>query len=74
MKQASQDSPLIITGTVTGLPKGLHGLHVHESKLKGTDCSTAGAHFNPENVRFVRIQGVLFPIEIFEKGLRESKE
>jgi len=51
LKQASQDSPLIITGTVTGLPKGLHGLHVHESKLKGTDCNTAGAHFNPENAK-----------------------
>ena len=51
--QQSQDKPLSIQGKVSGLPVGKHGFHVHENKLKGTDCGTAGSHFNPEDVSSV---------------------
>ena len=42
-----------IQGKVSGLPVGKHGFHIHENKLKGTDCGTAGSHFNPEKVSSV---------------------
>lgn len=48
--QQSQDKPLSIQGKVIGLPTGKHGFHVHENKLVGTDCGSAGRHFNPEDV------------------------
>merc|ERR1712079_748479 len=47
--QEEKDSPIRISGTVRNLPAGGHGFHVHEKKHTGTDCSTAGGHFNPEN-------------------------
>lgn len=47
--QEDKDSPIRISGTVRNLPAGGHGFHVHEKKHTGTDCSTAGGHFNPEN-------------------------
>lgn len=36
---------LYIEGTVRGLAKGKHGLHVHE----GTSCDNRGGHYNPMN-------------------------
>jgi len=48
--QKSKDDPLLIKGTLSGLVPGLHGLHVHELKFDGVDCSSAGSHFNPKQV------------------------
>jgi Cu-Zn family superoxide dismutase len=37
-----------ITGTLTGLSTGVHGIHLHGvGKCDPSDFSTAGAHFNP---------------------------
>src|SRR5215813_9035378 len=38
-----------VTGTITGLPPGKHGIHIHEKgDLSGADLMTTGGHFNPE--------------------------
>ena len=50
--QKSKEDPLIIKGTLSGLVPGKHGLHVHELKFDGVDCSSAGSHFNPKQVSF----------------------
>ena len=50
--QKSKDDPLLIKGNFSGLKPGLHGLHVHELKFDGVDCSSAGSHFNPKQVSF----------------------
>jgi len=37
-----------ITGTLTSLPAGVHGIHLHGvGKCDASDFSTAGSHFNP---------------------------
>ena len=37
-----------ITGTLTSLPAGAHGIHLHGvGKCDATDFATAGSHFNP---------------------------
>lgn len=36
-----------VTGTITGLEPGLHGLHVHEKGDLRKGCASAAAHFNP---------------------------
>jgi Cu-Zn family superoxide dismutase len=36
-------APLMINVTMSGLPAGPHGFHVHE----GTDCAMPGEHWNP---------------------------
>jgi superoxide dismutase, Cu-Zn family len=37
-----------VTGTLTGLPAGMHGIHLHAvGKCDPPDFATAGAHFNP---------------------------
>ena len=50
--QKSKEDPLIIKGSLSGLVPGKHGLHVHELKFDGVDCSSAGGHFNPKQVSF----------------------
>ena len=45
------NSPLLVKGSLNNLPEGKHGFHVHELKILGNDCTSAGGHFNPENVR-----------------------
>ena len=40
-----------MTGTLTGLPEGRHGFHVHEFGNTSDNCMAAGSHFNPDNVR-----------------------
>ena len=42
---------LLIRGEVTGLDPGQHGFHVHEAGDVGGNCSAAGNHFSPNNVR-----------------------
>ncbi|CAH1181670.1 unnamed protein product [Phyllotreta striolata] len=39
--------PTLITGNVTGLPAGKHGLHVHQSGDLRQGCEKIGGHFNP---------------------------
>lgn len=37
-----------VTVTVSGLPAGKHGMHIHEvGKCEGPEFGTAGGHFNP---------------------------
>ncbi|ALD88542.1 sod [Helicoverpa armigera nucleopolyhedrovirus] len=46
----SQESPLHlikITGFILNLPRGLHGIHVHEFGDTSNGCASAGEHFNP---------------------------
>lgn len=41
------DGGVHVTGTITGLPAGRHGFHIHELGDIST-CDTAGVHFNPD--------------------------
>ncbi|KAJ3621994.1 hypothetical protein MTP99_002531 [Tenebrio molitor] len=43
------DDGIKVEGTITGLPVGKHGFHIHEKGDVGEDCDAAGAHFNPTN-------------------------
>jgi len=36
-----------IKAKITGLPKGLHGFHIHEYGNLTQGCTSAGSHFNP---------------------------
>jgi len=40
-------STVSVTGTVTGLSPGRHGLHIHEVGSTADSCKAAKAHFNP---------------------------
>ncbi|QHB21771.1 sod [Artaxa digramma nucleopolyhedrovirus] len=48
--QQTSYHPTIITGYIIGLPKGLHGFHVHEFGDMSNGCTSAGEHFNPFNM------------------------
>jgi Cu-Zn family superoxide dismutase len=38
-----------VTGEITGLPPGKHGIHIHEKgDLSAPDLMSTGAHYNPE--------------------------
>lgn len=39
-----------VNGNFTGLPKGLHGFHIHEKGDLSNGCLSAGGHFNPDKV------------------------
>ncbi|XP_068898315.1 superoxide dismutase [Cu-Zn] 5-like [Tenebrio molitor] len=43
------DDGIKVEGSITGLPEGKHGFHIHEKGDVGDDCTAAGAHFNPTN-------------------------
>uniref|UniRef100_A0A2R4QMA2 Superoxide dismutase [Cu-Zn] n=1 Tax=Artemia franciscana TaxID=6661 RepID=A0A2R4QMA2_ARTSF len=48
LNQEDPDSPVKITGKVTGLPPGFNGFHVHMiGNITGDDCLSTGSHFNP---------------------------
>ncbi|XP_066927482.1 superoxide dismutase [Cu-Zn]-like [Clytia hemisphaerica] len=36
-----------IRGKITGLPKGIHGFHVHEYGDESDGCTSYGGHWNP---------------------------
>ncbi|VDD95806.1 unnamed protein product [Enterobius vermicularis] len=36
-----------INGTLSGLPQGPHGFHIHEKGDIANSCLNAGPHFNP---------------------------
>ena len=39
-----------VTGTITGLPPGKHGIHIHDKgDLSAPDLMSTGGHFNPEH-------------------------
>jgi Cu-Zn family superoxide dismutase len=41
-----------ITGNLTGLPPGVHGIHLHQvGRCDAPDFSSAGAHLNPAAAR-----------------------
>ncbi|XP_043224309.1 superoxide dismutase [Cu-Zn]-like isoform X2 [Amphibalanus amphitrite] len=45
--QECPDHPVMITGRISGLSPGKHGLHVHEHPNLTDQCKGAGGHFNP---------------------------
>ena len=42
------DTGLMIQGTLSGAPAGLHGFHIHEFGLCNDDGKAAGSHYNPK--------------------------
>ena len=45
-----RDGAVVVTGHLTGLTPGAHGLHIHEKgNCTASDASSAGAHYNPYN-------------------------
>ena len=49
-EQLSSTSNIKISGSISGLPPGLYGLHVHQIGDLSNDCISSGGHFNPFNV------------------------
>lgn len=60
--------PTIILGNVTGLTKGKHGLHIHQSGDTRDDCTKIGDHFNP-----YLVSNILFLVNIFCYDLDRSE-
>lgn len=47
--QENIEHAVVITGDITGLREGEHGLHVHEFGDLTNGCNSTGGHFNPMN-------------------------
>ncbi|XP_022915985.2 superoxide dismutase [Cu-Zn]-like [Onthophagus taurus] len=39
--------PVMISGNITGLPSGKHGIHIHRSGYMREGCEKLGEHYNP---------------------------
>jgi Cu/Zn superoxide dismutase len=50
-EQESENHPTKVRAIFKNLPEGLHGFHIHEYGDMTNGCTSAGAHFNPYNVR-----------------------
>jgi len=48
--QSAKGGPTLIKGTISGLPPGKHGFHIHEFGDLSKGCESAGGHYNPDNV------------------------
>ncbi|GAB6028991.1 Superoxide dismutase [Cu-Zn] [Chamberlinius hualienensis] len=48
--QEYPNGPVAITGEVRGISPGLHGFHIHQYGDTTNGCTSAGPHFNPENM------------------------
>ena len=49
-EQLSSTSNIKISGSISGLPPGQYGLHVHQIGDLSNNCLSSGGHFNPFNV------------------------
>jgi superoxide dismutase, Cu-Zn family len=48
LRIGSSQQGVRITGSLTGLTPGVHGIHLHAvGRCEGTDFTSAGGHFNP---------------------------
>ena len=54
---SSTTGGLILTGVVSGLPAGVHGIHLHTTGRCDPPFESAGAHWNPAS----RMHGTLNP-------------
>ncbi|KAJ8722935.1 hypothetical protein PYW07_004115 [Mythimna separata] len=43
-----KDGTVRLTGTITGMPAGEYGFHIHETGDITQGCGSTGAHYNPE--------------------------
>ena len=55
-KQERHNSPVMITGEISGLSPGLHGMHIHEKGDLRNGCKAAAGHFNPYSVFSIQVE------------------
>lgn len=58
LKLTEHDGKVVVSGKITGLTPGEHGLHVHEKgNCTAPDASSAGPHFNPTGAQHGGLSG-----------------